>query len=397
VSLNYDIAQSMANPNKLAPLGLDEGYFQRETCGIKRHTSLNLFAEPMNKITSKIVLLLFLISTSSVANAENLKIKIGASLPLTGRVAIAGNDTRAGIELAVEEFSSPGVSFEALFEDNQHDAKQAVSSAHKLLDIDGADILISMWDMADVVAPLAEGKKVPHLAIRWNPDITERYKYTFTVESTYQSYINSLLELLKKQSVHSVALLTENAQGWILADDYFKKQSALAGIAVLADERYLADDSDYKTIILRTVKKSPDMLILLSNPPHTEALIKQIKEVAPKQQFTGYFEIIDPSLINGIPFVAQFEVADWFAKKFKERFGELPKSRAAQGYDIVHLLAIAAKESGQKPTLESLVAAARKNDFSEGAAGPLIIKNPKVIESQCVWKIARNNSFQLYR
>lgn len=340
---------------------------------------------------------LFLCCCYTVGSAEPLTIRVGATLPLTGRLSIAGTDIQKGIELALKEFSSPGVSIQAIFDDNQHDPRKAVSSAHKLLDLNNVDVLVSMWDMAEVVAPLAEQKKVPHLAIRWNPDITDQYKYTFTVESTFRSYVDSLFELLKKSSVHSVVLLTEEGQGWLLAAEYLKEHSSEHHITVLSDEHFLPTENDYKGVALRATKASPDMVILLSNPPHTQALIKQLRESAPQQRFTGYFEIIEPSLIEGILFPAQFEVADWFVTKFKAMYGELPKSRAAQGYDIIHLLSIAASQTGKKPTIEALINAVNSEAFrsNESAAGPLIIKNPKVIESKCVWKIARGGKFEL--
>lgn len=333
-----------------------------------------------------------------LANAENIIIKIGATLPLTGRVAEAGNDTKRGIELALKEFSTPEILMDAIFDDNQHDAKRALSSAKKLLNVNHADILISMWDMSDIVAPLAEQNKIPHLAIRWNPDITQKYKYTFTVESTYRSYVDSLLELLKKLSTHSVGILSEQGQGWILAKDYFKKNSNRLGITVLTDESYLPEENSYNAIVLRAIRKHPDFIILFSNPPHTENIIKRIRELSPEQKFTGYFENIDPSIINGVPFVAQFEVAKWFSKKFKDHFGEMPKSRAAQGYDILHLISFISKETGHKPDIESISSSLNKYiSYSlQSASGPLIIKDPKVIESLCVWKIAINNIFQPY-
>lgn len=330
------------------------------------------------------------------AFAEPVSVKIGATLPLTGRVAIAGHDARQGIELAVKDFSSPTVKLEAVLDDNQHDAKLAVSSAKRLLDIERVNVPISMWDMADVVAPIAEQKQIPHLAVRWNPHITERYKYTFTFESTYRSYVDSLLALLKSAGVTSVATITEEGQGWILAAEYLAKAAPLFGIEVVGDERYLPGTTDFRTLILRGIRNKPEMVVLLSNPPHTESIIKDLRESAPRQRFTGYFEIIDPKLVENIPFAAQFEVERWFSAKFREAFGNPPRSRAAQVYDMVHLIALASAKSGRAPTPASLMAALNALPKGTGATGELISSAPRVVESKCVWKVARHGEFQLY-
>ena len=348
----------------------------------------------MTKFLSLFISLIVVGSNSVLADPT--VVKIGATLPLTGRLAIAGQDARQGIELAVKEFSSSSVKLEAVFDDNQHDAKSAVSSARKLLDIDKVNVLISMWDMADVVAPLSEQKHVPHLAVRWNPHITEKYKYTFTFESTYRSYVESLLALLQKSGVNSIALITEEGQGWILSADYLLEKASASGIKVVGDERYAPNGADYRTTILRATRHKPQMVILLSNPPHTELLIKQIRESAPTQKFTGYFEIIDPKLVEGIPFVAQFEVESWFAKKFTEQFGSPPRSRAAQVYDMVHLTALATAKTGALPTPDAIVAALKAMPSGSGATGNLLSTSPRVVESKCVWKVARGAEFKLY-
>ena len=342
-----------------------------------------------------IFILIFLISTT--VYGEKIKILIGATLPLTGRLAIAGEDTKRGIELAIKEFSNDNVTIKAIYEDNQHITREAISTANKLINFDKVDIILSMWDMSDIVAPLAEQRKIPHFAIRWNPDITKKYKYTFTMESTYQSYIDSLLKLLKHLNVKTVGLITEEGQGWILASNDFKSKGAKYNIIVTREENFVPTDNDYKSVILRTLKNKPDMLVIFSNPPHTENIIKQIKELSPLQGFTGYFEIINPSLINEIPFVAQFEVADWFSNKFKNYYNDLPKSRSAQAFDIIQLVSLSAEETRLKPTIESLSSTIVKFiDSQKGAGGELTRKKPKVIENICVWKIAEGDRFRIF-
>lgn len=338
----------------------------------------------------------FVAFATGTACAEPLVVKIGATLPLSGRLAVAGQDARRGIELALQDFSSPNVKLEAVFDDNQHDAKLAVSSARKLLELDKVQVLISMWDMADVVASLSEKKSVPHLAVRWNPHITERYKYTFTFESTYISYIDSLITLLTRSKTGSIAIITEEGQGWILSADYLIGKAPASGIKVVSNERYAPGNADFRTIILRAIKNKPDMVILLSNPPYTEAIIKRLRELAPSQKFTGYFEILDPALVKGIPFVAQFNVSDWFSRKFSDRYGSIPRSRAPQMYDMVHLLSLAASRTQALPTPNAIVAALNALPSGSSATGGVLCSSPRVIESHCVWKISNGERYVLF-
>jgi branched-chain amino acid transport system substrate-binding protein len=341
--------------------------------------------------------LLFNLMWISLVSADQIVVRIGATLPLTGRLAIVGQEARKGIELAVKDFSTAGVKLDVTFDDNQHNAPLAVASAKKLLDVDKVNLIISMWDMADVVAPIAEQRSAPHLAVRWNHHITERYKNTFTFESTYQSYVDSLIALLKRAGIDSVALITEEGQGWILAADYMKKTGGQSGIRIVGDERYAPLTDDFRGIILRATRHRPQMIILLSNPPYTETLIRQIKQSAPAQRFTGYFEIIDPKIVEGFPFAAQFQTEDWFVKRFLNQFGEAPRSRAAQIYDMIHIIALAAKKSSGSPSTQAIIETLSDLPQDGGAAGPFVLNSPRVVESKCVWKIAKNGEFQIYR
>ena len=51
--------------------------------------------------------------------------------------------------------------------------------------------------MADIVAPIAERYRTPHIAIRAIPDIVKTYKYTIVFESTADSYVKKELDFLK--------------------------------------------------------------------------------------------------------------------------------------------------------------------------------------------------------
>ncbi len=342
----------------------------------------------------KIILFIFLFAAHVVA--ESHEIKIGATLPLTGRLSFLGEDIRRGMTLAFEQTSSSNIKFISIFDDNQHDAKLAGSSAKRLLEIEKVDVVISLWDMADVIAPLAERKKIPHISIRWDPGVAEKYDYTITVESTYRSYVDSLIKLLGTLNARSVSLMTEEGKGWLLAADYLQEVAAKSGVTVLRDERYLSGTSDFQTILLRALKPKPDYVLLLSNPPHTEQIIETIHKVAPNQKYTGYFEVLErPSLVDNVPFVAQFEVTGWFGEMFRNRFGSWPKGRAPQAYDIVRILAATMERTKRKPTLLAIADTVRMLS-NKGAVGPLFVSGQRTIESECVWKIARNGKFEMY-
>lgn len=345
--------------------------------------------------SSFLILLVFLgVLIPSSALAERITYVIGASLPLSGRLSYIGEDIRRGLELAVEEFSSESVGFELKFEDNQHQGSMAATTAHKLLNIDNVNVLISLWDMADVIAPIAEQKRIPHLSIRWDPDVAERYSFTIAVESTYRSYIDKKVELLTTLGTKRIGVFTEEAKAWILASDYLKEIAGKSGLEIIGDERYSAINPDHRVIVTKLLGKNPDIVVLLSNPPHTEILVKRIREANRKQRFTGYFDYSEePELFEGVPFAAQFAVAPWFEKLFREKFSSSMKARASHAYDIMKLLSVVHEGSPYKLSGVEIIERLSQIRDVEGASGNLNVTERKTIESDCVFKTVRDGKF----
>jgi ABC-type branched-subunit amino acid transport system substrate-binding protein len=348
-------------------------------------------------LTSRLLIFIccyFLFVCNQSAFAEPVKYSVGVTIPLSGRLADIGEDIRRGMQLAVERFSNESLQFELKFEDNQHSGALAATTAHKLLDVDRVDVLVSLWEMADVIAPIAEKKQVPHLSIRWDPKIAEDFKYTITVESTYRSYIDKTIELLKLRGVKQFGILTEEAQGWILASDYLKQQAPQHGLKVVDEQRYTVDNPDHRAIVSRILRKKPEMLVLLSNPPHTEILTRRIREANSKQHYTGYFEYSsEPELFEGVPFAAQFAVTKWFEEMFQKRFGEPMKARASHAYDIIQLIAVANAKSSQKLTGEQLMERLSNISNVPGASGTLNVSSSGTIEGECVFKTVKVGHF----
>jgi ABC-type branched-subunit amino acid transport system substrate-binding protein len=330
------------------------------------------------------------------ALAEPLVIKIGATLPLTGRLADAGEDVRRGLLLSVEEHSNLSLRLELFVEDNEHLGPRAASSAHKLIARDKVDILVSLWDMAEIVAPIAERADVVHLAIRADATLSTRFNRTITIESTIEEYARNLALLAGALGKKRVALVTEYSQGWSLINEAFRKFAGELGLEISGEERVSADEQDLRAALLRLLTRRPDLVILLSNPPLTQTTVRRLRTLAPRLDFTGHFEVIEPDLIHSLPFVAFFEPAPWFEKRFLSRFGAPFRARAPHAYDLITLVANALAASQSKPTSEQLIRRIMKLPIRAGATGKISFHAPRSIQNHCVWRIAENGKFSNY-
>src|SRR3990167_1877096 len=103
--------------------------------------------------------LIFLFIASCGKKEEDV-IKIGAILPLTGDVAIYGNNTKEGIDLAVEEINKHGgingKNIRILYEDSKAEPRTGVTVLQNLISKDKVQVIIdnSVSSVALALAPI---------------------------------------------------------------------------------------------------------------------------------------------------------------------------------------------------------------------------------------------------
>lgn len=110
-----------------------------------------------------ILLVVSLCSLGFFSCQEDDTIKIGVILPLTGPASEIGNNILDGITIASEYYdSTSSKKIKLIVEDSKLDAKQAISSANKLVTIDKVDAIIGLASSTEAlaVAPICEKNKV---------------------------------------------------------------------------------------------------------------------------------------------------------------------------------------------------------------------------------------------
>ena len=92
----------------------------------------------MKTLNSALLLFLFAVISGCGQNSSSHTVKIGCAAPLTGDQAQLGIDTCLGVKLAVSQANEkrtgvPGMKFEVLTLDDQHNPAQAVNVAKKFV------------------------------------------------------------------------------------------------------------------------------------------------------------------------------------------------------------------------------------------------------------------------
>ncbi len=304
--------------------------------------------------------------TSMPASTE--PIKIGFIGPLTGDAAAYGADTASAAQIALKEINTAGGvngrQIELIVEDGKCNAKDGLSSAQKLINLDKVKIILSASCSGELLGftNLAEQNKVLVLnTLASNPKISEAGDYIFRNDPSDADGGKQLAQLVVK-SYKKVSIITENteyAQG--IATVFKEVYKNLSG-TIVVDEVFSPDMKDFRSILLKIKGTDTEAIFLNPQAPANAArLAKQARELGLNQQFyVAYmsgpeFAASGPSAegayIIDVPGLATGKGAE-LLKKFKDVYNREPGYPYFVGstYDALFLLTDAIKKEGENTT-----------------------------------------------
>lgn len=340
-------------------------------------------------------------------------IKIGVAGPMTGDQAKMGTDFKNGVALAIEEWNSKGgvlgKRVQMLVADDQHDPKQAVAVANKLVN-DGVVGIIGHFNSSCSIpaSDVYNRAGIPMITpASTNPQLTEKgYRGVFRVcgRDDQQGAIGArfVTEQLKIKKVAVIHDKTTYGQG--LADEFKKNVARTSEIVYYGG--IVQGDKDFKTVLTAIREKKPDLIYFGGVYPEAGLLVKQAKELGINVPFMSGDGTIDPKFIEIAGSAAEgtfltfspdpkkIPTAKTFIEAYEKRFGEIgPYSIYA--YDATNILLTAIKEAGTadgKAVIDKL----HSLEFS-GALGKIRFdeKGDVTVAPYVIW-ITRDGKFVEY-
>ena len=288
-------------------------------------------------------------------------IKMGALYPLSGSLALLGDESYRGLELAVAERNAAGgLKGEQikLFKADAVDAGQAVGAARKLTSVENVTAVFGSYSSALSFAAtqVTEMAGVPYFELGAVSDsITERdLKYVMRSNPTAKNFaegtITAITEIvapalkvdpkqLKIAIIHEDALYGTTIAG-------FQKQLAQEkGLSVVEVLPYSAKAVDLSSLILRLKGSQADVVLQTSYQNDTTLFFRQIREAGFKPKAVigaggGYsmqdtVKVVGAENMEGVLDVdfPQFQTNEngapgisAFTKAYKNHFGSEPRS-----------------------------------------------------------------------
>ncbi len=295
-------------------------------------------------------------------------ITIGASLPMTGSVALNGEMILEGIQMAVDECNEAGgidgkeVVIDA--QDDQAEPNQAASVANmmsadeKIVAIIGS--LKSSCTLA--AAPIYEEAGVVALSPdSSSPEVTNAGEYSVRIKNSDVGLAQTMAKGAISDGHTKFAILYEN-------NDYgagVLEQSQIAieeaGCEIVCTESILTgEQTDFSSIISKIRESGADAILMGVDYNESGLVMKQMKDAgldlpryATDGLFTDAFIEVGGEAADGTTVLTSFITSDQsenvqnFIKKYQEKYdGEMPSIFQAEGYDCGKIVIEAIENAG---------------------------------------------------
>ncbi|MCL4440635.1 MAG: ABC transporter substrate-binding protein, partial [Firmicutes bacterium] len=141
---------------------------------------------------------------------------------------------------------------------------------------------------------------------------------------------------------------------------FFKESFTKQGGKIVGEEAFVPEDQDFKATLTKIKGMNPDIVYCPGYYEQVGKIVKQAREVGITVPFLGgdgwdspkLTEIAGPQALNNTFFSNHYSSEQddpnvkAFVEKYKTKFGQVPDSMAALGYDAAILIVDAIKRSG---------------------------------------------------
>lgn len=332
--------------------------------------------------------------TSAAARAQ-AEVRFGALYPFSGELAVLGDESWRGLELAVEERNAAGgLRGEkiVLVRGDAVDNNQAVAEARRLISVSGVKAIFGTYSSArsQVASQVAELARIPYFEMGAVSDaITDRkFRYLFRTNPTARDMAARSVEMVVNAVAPAFSVQPKDLRVAIIHEDSLygttvgKYQAEFAkaqGLNVVETLPYPANVVDMSSIILRLQSAKVDVVLQTSYQNDTVLFFRQAREAGFKPRAViggggGYslretMQAVGQDVIDGALNIDFTQIAtnpkaapgiEDFAAAYRAKYGMEPRSGHSLGNYVgakVFLDAIANAKSFNADDIRAAVAA----------------------------------------
>src|ERR1700730_17126851 len=321
-------------------------------------------------------------------------IKVGEVDPLTGGVSQFGIGCHQGYVLAFEQINAAGgilgQKIELVTEDDQSKPGQSATVVRKLITEDKVVAILGDATSSATLesAPIAQADKIPMITpTATNPRITEVGDFIFRVcfldEFQGRVLARFAREKLKAERIFTLTDVKQDYSVDLLK--FFKDEFTKLGGAIVGEQSYSSGDIDFRAQLTPIRGSKPDAVYVPGYYQEVALIVKQGRQIGLTMPFIGCDGWADQALLtiggkaldgcfftNHVSPDDQSPIVKSFVANYQDKYGALPDTFSALGYDAARLLADALKRAGStdSPALRDALA---KTQAFPGVTGQISI------------------------
>lgn len=319
-----------------------------------------------------LIIIIFLISilmallTQCISINKEDQFKIGVLVDQTGPLAIYGQWTTQGIDIAYDEIKANGKKIDLIIEDGQSDPKIAVSAVQKLINVDKILVLIGGNTSSSAImamAPITEKNKViMFVTVGSSPSISTAGDFVFRNRISGDAEINKIADVVKTQlEIHNIVLAALNNEAGHAYAEFFMNAAKKYGLKIIAKEWVDVGKTDFRTLASKLKNTNAPAIFYAGSVREGAMLMVACKQMGYKPQWLGVSSMRSDELLKIAGDVAEgFLIATefpdinsnkyrLFAEKYKEKFGEEPNTYSVNSYDALNFLTSAIDSVSYNP------------------------------------------------
>lgn len=344
------------------------------------------------------ILITTMFAACSSSNTD--EIKIGINYELSGENATYGQGSVEGIELAIEEINAAGgINGKKIIPvkyDNQSTPSEATILANKLVSQDKVLAILGPATTGCFTSeiPVANKNKVPIATGSATGD-----NVTFAADGSVHEYVFRICFFDSFQgqvmanfaaenlSAKNAAIIMDSSSdyGKGLAENFVKTFTESGG-NIVAQEAYVAGDTDFNAILTKIKALNSDVIYIPGYYNEAGLIIKQARNLELNQPILGADGFDSPTLVdlagasalNDVYFTNHYSSLDEdpmvleFIKTFEAKYGKKPDAFNALGYDLARFVADAIGRA-EKLTGEAVKDALEATENFAGVTGTLSV------------------------
>lgn len=357
-------------------------------------------------------------------STEDNVVKLGANLEMTGTNATFGQSATNGAKLAIKQVNDKGgvlgKQITLVVADNKSEAAEAANAMQKLITQDKVVGIIAPIASSSVIAGAQvnnDGKVLAISPTASNPKVTVDPDTGKTRDFLFRAafidpFQGSLMANFASKSLkgNTAALYIDTSSDYAKGlGQFFKETFIKNGGKIVAEEAYLAKDTDFKATLTKIKAANPEILFVPGYYQEVGMIIKQAREMGIKAAILGgdgwdsakLPEIAGAEALNNTFFASHYSPDDQspaiktFVDAYKEEYGQVPDSFAVLSYDATMMIIEAIKRANSLDTVKIKDELAKTKDYQAVSGTITLNETHDAITSAVV--IEMKNGQQTFR